>query len=642
MNIRYWFLLAASVASLTTCTSGADKREEAKQAASTLPPSRVASPDTAALPTAAGADAPATGSVPTPARRAAQAGDTSQPGRSQRPVAAASSWARPADDERRVPTTLADAPDRAEVNEAATGVDSAATAELRQFLLSGLPPTQQFVVRPGRDTMLLCRQGTQVLIPADVWDLGADSSAVVQVAVQEFYTAADMVLAGLSTTSGPRLLETGGMLHLAATANGRPVQLRPGSYVHLRMPAKERQPGMQVFQGLEKGPGHRVDWQLPAGPVPAPAAAAEPPSFKDLPGRRSFQPRKFRARRPDRKKHVRRGEGWMESTEPEYVTGEKGFRKALAATISYPAATRARLRRGRRMSKDERLKLRLASEEYKERILRIVSVDFVVDSTGTISDAEVPATADAELATAIKSALRQLPPWEPAMFSTGGQRDSITPGEAARKVVFYFGESGRIVVAPKDWNLEKTAHQRQSSFQHQYISQLRARYQAERGYTDAQYAARPRYYDSLQQVRAAAELERLRTQFTDTSKAAITQNGMYNELSTQGLRWINCDRYLGPGPLITYGVNTGRTGAVVTLLFRGFKSVMAGEQLTPSRFVFKQVPLGKVVTVLALRRENGITYLSARRSVVGLSALSGFDFHPVTMAELRAELAELN
>ncbi|MBF9219566.1 hypothetical protein [Hymenobacter ruricola] len=521
--------------------------------------------------------------------------------------------------------------------------DSAATGELRRFLLTGLPAAQPFTIQPGRDTVLTGAQGTQLLIPANIWDLpAADSNAVVELRLQEFYRPADMILAGLSTTAGPQLLETGGMLYLTATANGRPVGLRPGAFVHLRMPAQEPKPGMRLFAGVKKGPNQAVDWQVPVPqrtpPPPRPAVvavASRPASRKELRARWNARARKYKKRR------VKTGKGWMEATEPEYVSGEKGFRKSLAATIDYPDATRARLRRGRRMSKTEHTALRLASEEYKERILRIVHVNFDLDSTGA-SHAEIPARTDAELAKSISAALQQLPPWEPALFSTAGVTDSITPGEATRPLEFYFGESGRVIVVAKDWDLTKTAHQRTNRFAHQTRRQLLAKYFAERGFTDSMYAARPRYYDSLQQVRAAADLARLRAQFTDTSRAAITQRGFYNELSTQGLGWINCDRYLGPGPLITYNVNTGQTGAVVTLLFRGIRSLMGGEQLTPARFVFRNVPVGNVVTVLAMRREKGITYLSARRSVVGLSALSGFSFHPVTMAELRTELARLN
>ncbi|MBJ6108585.1 hypothetical protein JAO73_06180 [Hymenobacter sp. BT523] len=538
-------------------------------------------------------------------------------------------------------TVLADAPNEAPAEEElATTPDSAATGELRRFLLTGLPAAQPFAIRPGRDTMVTGAQGTQLLLPAGIWALpAADSNAVVTLELREFYSPADMVLAGLSTTAGPQLLETGGMLHLTATANGQPVQLRPGAFVHLRMPAKEKKPGMQLFAGVEKGPG-RIDWQVPAPQppaAPAPAAVATRKPAKELPARRGF-----RARKPNKKKkHIRGSNGWMETEEPEFATGEKGFRKALAASIEYPDATRARLRRGRRMSKTEHTALRRASEEYKERILRIVGVDMALDSTGT-PHVTIPASTDAELAKAISGAFQQLPPWEPALFSTAGVSDSLTPGEASRTVAIYFGESGRVLVAPKDWNLAKTAHRRNNAFYSNRIKQIRARYIAARGYTDSMYAARPRYYDSLQRVGALAELVRLRTQFTDTSKAAITQEGVYNELSAQGLRWINCDRYLGPGPLVSFGVNTGRTGAVATLLFRGYQSIMGGEQLTSAKTVFKNVPLGKIVTVLALRRENGITYLSTRRSVVGLSALSGFSFRPVTMAELRAEIARLN
>jgi|GEM_PF-1853920 len=547
---------------------------------------------------------------------------------------------------RRRPTTLAAAtPDTL----AEAGPDSVRTAELRSFLLTGLPPVQVFTVRPGRDTLLLGAQGTQLLLPADAWDLTDTGTTAVRLELQEFYTPADMVLAGLSTTAGPQLLETGGMLNLTATAQGQPVQLRPGAFVHLRMPAPVQKPGMQLFVGVAHGSAHVLDWQEPAAllpPISSPPTGPAP----TLPGRRMLRGRKLKARRRTPNKTRRESE----ANPPEYVRGERRFSKDLAATIEYPKATRARLGHGRRMSRNERLVLHEASEQYKERILRIVTVKFEVDSTGTVG--RVESQADAELVAHITTALRSLPRWRPATFTEvpsfclapvpfgpGKAVDSVSAGSTSRKLRLYFAESGKIRVVPEDWDLQTTPHLREKRSKGCWRAIVRA-IQDQRNKMEALYFSNRGRYDSLnavQRARAAAELERIRTQFTDTSRAAITQQGVYNELSTQGLRWINCDRYLGPGPLITFGVRSPQAGAIVTLLFKGFRSVMSGQPVSAYKTAFRNVPLGSSAVIVAIRRENGILYLATRTAIMGPLALGSLSFHPVTMPELRTALNDL-
>jgi hypothetical protein len=104
------------------------------------------------------------------------------------------------------------------------------------------------------------------------------------------------------------------------------------------------------------------------------------------------------------------------------------------------------------------------------------------------------------------------------------------------------------------------------------------------------------------------------------------------------LQWINCDRYLGPGPLITFGVRTPQAGAVVTLLFQNFRSVLSGVPVSAFKTDFRNVPLGRRVVIVAIRRENGVTYLATRTASMGPLELNLLSFYPVTMAELRTAL----
>lgn len=79
---------------------------------------------------------------------------------------------------------------------------------------------------------------------------------------QEAQEAADIVKAGLSTTSGDKLLETQGMFSLKAfTPEGKPLDLS-NSGVYVQVPVNENKEGMQLFQGV-KGKDGQIDWQNP-------------------------------------------------------------------------------------------------------------------------------------------------------------------------------------------------------------------------------------------------------------------------------------------------------------------------------------------------------------------------------------------
>lgn len=79
---------------------------------------------------------------------------------------------------------------------------------------------------------------------------------------QEAQKGSDIVKAGLSTTSGDKLLETQGMFSLKAfTPNGKPLDLSDVG-VYVQVPVDEVKEGMKLFQGV-KGKNGQIDWQNP-------------------------------------------------------------------------------------------------------------------------------------------------------------------------------------------------------------------------------------------------------------------------------------------------------------------------------------------------------------------------------------------
>jgi hypothetical protein len=353
---------------------------------------------------------------------------------------------------RRSATTLAAAtPHEPASRPEESAPDSARTAELRRFLEAGLPAAQLFTVHPGRDTLLMGTQGTQVLVPAHAWDL-PDSTAVVQLALREFYTPADIILAGLSTTAGPQLLETGGMVHLAATAQGQPVQLLPGRPVLLRLPTRRAQPGMQLFEGVVRGRGQAPDWQLPT----ARALAAT-------------QPGHAAGRRPGWRAVVRQGQRKTKKDLdslyiPRPITKwptKKTFLLDMAGQMRSQLPNLKRLRRSPHMSQAEKNLFDRLSSDYDQRIVRQVSLRFVVDSTGVLDTIEPLPGSDLAFSPTAVAALRQLAPWQPAQVPYFGAGQTCTEHVAAQgRVRVVFSKSGQIIVAFPTWTMARASQPR--------------------------------------------------------------------------------------------------------------------------------------------------------------------------------------
>lgn len=94
----------------------------------------------------------------------------------------------------------------------------------------------------------------------------------VRIELVEAYKLTDMLLAGLTTTSGGRRLETGGMIKLTATdADGTALQLKAGTEITASIPTDYYNPDMRIFKGTNLTiSGVPTDWALTEGTVSRP------------------------------------------------------------------------------------------------------------------------------------------------------------------------------------------------------------------------------------------------------------------------------------------------------------------------------------------------------------------------------------
>lgn len=109
---------------------------------------------------------------------------------------------------------------------------------------------QRFIIDPAKDNTIRGLAGATVSLPANAFTTptGQPVKGSVSIELAEALDAMGMVSFGLSTRSGDRLLETDGMVQVAALdATGKPLQLKSSSPMTVTMPANEVKPRMELF-----------------------------------------------------------------------------------------------------------------------------------------------------------------------------------------------------------------------------------------------------------------------------------------------------------------------------------------------------------------------------------------------------------
>lgn len=126
-------------------------------------------------------------------------------------------------------------------------------------LLSELENSDQvFVFQAGQDTLFVAEKGTVFQIPANSFDV--PNGTLVNFRVRESLTMSDFVRDNLTTTSKGRVLESGGMLHLSADANGKTVNLRKDAALIVRLPTEKELPNMEYFTGERNPHDRKMGW----------------------------------------------------------------------------------------------------------------------------------------------------------------------------------------------------------------------------------------------------------------------------------------------------------------------------------------------------------------------------------------------
>lgn len=130
---------------------------------------------------------------------------------------------------------------------------------------------QTFYIQAGRDTTLIAKEGTQLVIPANIlYRKNNIAKGQVKITMREYYKMEDILAAKLTTTSNGKQLVTGGMVHITAQQDEENLTVDPTRTITIKMPVDKDKydNNMQLFTGQElhasSDNGSGINW-LQAG-----------------------------------------------------------------------------------------------------------------------------------------------------------------------------------------------------------------------------------------------------------------------------------------------------------------------------------------------------------------------------------------
>lgn len=133
---------------------------------------------------------------------------------------------------------------------------------------------QQFSVDGQKRTQIFGKDGTKLYLEANtfVFENGEIPTGEIDLRLTECYSFGNMLLADLTTMSGDKLLQTGGMMKIEAFSEGKELVVAEGKNIQAATPTKEFDKDMQLFYGEEHPENDRLeDWQLTANAITASA-----------------------------------------------------------------------------------------------------------------------------------------------------------------------------------------------------------------------------------------------------------------------------------------------------------------------------------------------------------------------------------
>jgi hypothetical protein len=421
-------------------------------------------------------------------------------------------------------------------------------------------PATEFTIAATSDTTVFGQQGTRLFIGKGIFQFtnGTPVTDSIKIKLNEFYKKADITLAGLSTESGGKLLETGGMLHITAASNGREIEIKSDKRMVVHFP--KQQDSYKQMNLFYPGKGTTdtsvTNWDIDTvnlvkRTLKLGGYGWQWPEMDDSTGY-DFKP----------KNYIDTGYYWNPI---DFYVSAYNFTEQTKKEIeenTNPGNGNGFWTRG-----------------YG------VECEMTIATDGKIRNLLVNTEVSTATKNELRSFLKNIPVLEP------GKNKS---GKIIERKGYLLITDGNIVP------LYKTKEAYLKSFNSKY----------------AKYEKAPiKNIDN-------AELE-------------------YYIFSVAKLGWINCDRFLESENTTDYFVNTREKDTKIKMVFKDIDGVLMANP-ADGKFVFSKVPIGRQVTIVAIKHTNGQFQAAFQELTISDKPLETLTFKEMTLAALKQQLEKLN
>ncbi len=235
---------------------------------------------------------------------------------------------------------------------------------------------QKFSIQANRDTIIVCKEGTAIKIKANSFvseKTGNEISGNVQIAVKEYYKISDIILSNLSTTSDNKILETGGMLHIAAKSDNENCIIKQDHNIEIGFPYLNKKDDMALFNG--EWINDKINWR---------AAGTFTSTNSEVPSKLMIADDEVvLTSMPKEDVFV------VVEEMPEFPGGINALRKYIKDNTQYPFSA------------------------LKDKIEGKVYVNFIVDKFGSVNNFQIARGLNNVLDKAAIYLVSQLPTWKP-------------------------------------------------------------------------------------------------------------------------------------------------------------------------------------------------------------------------------------
>lgn len=398
----------------------------------------------------------------------------------------------------------------------------------------------KFEISPDSDTLLFGEQGTAIFIPSDAFYL--DSSELdkkITITLKEYYNMSDILMQNLSTQTPDKLLETGGMIHIEASVGDQKKSLKYGKELIVHFPkngstADDMQLFSQGFYDMQTGSSRAVVWE------------EEP----------------------------RSGGYEIDTITPiimKYADLDSDYMLLTDGTNIWDWLEN---------------EVELTEEERDYVRLRDVAIEFVVTTTGEVTDVKPEKEYDMNKIERLIKVVEEIP--------------TLIP----------FKRSGKLIEMPS-W------------------VRFAVRFIPPKYTTDKEY------------------LKTLENKYPNFEKQSIndltTVELNYFIFSSAKLGWLNVDRFVDdPAPKVNMTLTLDNPeDLMVKLIYKEYKSVVPAD-FKNNIYEFNGIPENKKFTLMVIRNEPGKISMSITEHTTKSGPITGVTFKDYTMEELKKELKKLD